>query len=156
MNWPDSPASAINLSLRVVDFMRLSNDAREPDSEAKPRRQATLPADDNFTGWHLASDAACCLTTAPAADANDGANRVNRNAYISKMCFKNYVSPKHRKKYTLVINWCYLFIHLATSILWHCNTGWYNDKIMPITHSHNSHFVHVQDNYMHMCFTSNW
>ena len=90
MSEPDSPAGAISFSFRVADFTRLSVDARELDSEAKPRRQAILLADCSFTG-HLPSDTACCFTTAPAADARDGENIVNRNAYISEMCLQHDV-----------------------------------------------------------------
>jgi len=76
---PESPAGAINFSLRD-SFVRLRVEAREPDSEAKPRREPTLLAD-SFNE-HLPNVIPCCFTAAPAADASEGENKVIRIAYI--------------------------------------------------------------------------
>ena len=97
---PESPAGASNFSLRDEDFTRLSVDAREPDSDAKLRRQATLLAD-SFTG-HLPSITVCRCTTAPAADATDEENCVNRTAYISDRCLRSDSQTPVQQKCTLI------------------------------------------------------
>ena len=99
---PESPAGAISLSFRDAVFTRFNVEVREPDSDAKPRRQTILLAD-SFTG-HLPSVTVCCFTTAPAADANEGENKVNRIAYMSNRRWLQWSLDLNTEKCTYIIS----------------------------------------------------